>query len=76
MKAQSLEGIDMQSAFKGVDAAALPEDAGTRRERLSLSLCMLKYYNSSTRARVPKTLFDINSLCCFPTSLGFAQHGI
>ncbi|KAF2622008.1 hypothetical protein BU25DRAFT_481051, partial [Macroventuria anomochaeta] len=70
------DGIDCQGAFEGTSPIALPDDSGTRNEKLPLSLCMSKYYQSSTTARVPKTTFDIDSLCCFPSSLGFARQGI
>ncbi|KAF2623615.1 hypothetical protein BU25DRAFT_451327, partial [Macroventuria anomochaeta] len=70
------DSIDCQGAFEGTSPIALPKDIGTRNEKLPLSLCMSKYYQSSTTACVPKTTFDIDSLCCFPSSLGFARQGI
>ncbi|KAF2628000.1 hypothetical protein BU25DRAFT_299317, partial [Macroventuria anomochaeta] len=70
------DGIDCQGAFEGTSPIALPKDIGTCNEKLPLSLCMSKYYQSSTTACVPKTTFDIDSLCCFPSSLGFACQGI
>jgi hypothetical protein len=37
---------------------------------------MSQHHASSKKNRLPKTTFDIDSTCCFPTSLGFARHGI
>lgn len=70
------EGLDLKAAFEGTSPAAYPEDAGTRDENLPRSLCMGQHYSSSPKGRAPTASFDIDSVCCFPSSLAFAKEGI
>jgi hypothetical protein len=65
-------GLDLQAAFEGTSATACPEDVGTPDEGNPLSLCMSTHYTGSRESLALKTTYDINSLCCFPSSLGFA----
>ncbi|KFZ22968.1 hypothetical protein V502_02553, partial [Pseudogymnoascus sp. VKM F-4520 (FW-2644)] len=76
MKATDLRGVDCQAAFEGTSPQAAPEDVETGNKRLPHNLCLLQHYTSSRKNCLPKTTFDIDSTCCFPTSLSFAQHGI
>ncbi|KAI8931113.1 hypothetical protein NX059_012123 [Plenodomus lindquistii] len=69
-------GLDLAGAFEGISATAFPEDAGTPDEHLPRSLCLSQHHDSSAKDRAPKTTFDVDSLCCFPSSLGFARQGI
>lgn len=76
MKAADFHGADCQAAFEGTSRKAAPEDIETRNNRLPQSLCLSQYYASSKKNRQPQVTFDIDSICCFPTSLGFARNGI
>ncbi|KAL5344208.1 hypothetical protein ACLOAV_010826 [Pseudogymnoascus australis] len=75
MKATDLRGVNCQAAFEGTSPQAV-EDSETRNEGLPHNLCLSQHHTSSKKNRLPKTTFDIDSTCCFPTSLGFARHGI
>ena len=76
MKATDFQGADAQAAFEGTSRKAAPEDIATRNDGLPQSLCLSQHYSSSKKNRQPQVTFDIDSICCFPTSLGFARHGI
>jgi hypothetical protein len=71
-----LEGLNLKAAFEGISLAAYPEDAGTRNENLSRSLCLEQHYNSSRKGRGVDMTFNVDSVCCFPSSLAFARQGI
>lgn len=75
MKATDVRGVDYQAAFEGTSSQA-GEDSETQNEGLPHNLCLSQHHASSKKNRLPKTTFDIDSTCCFPTSLGFARHGI
>ena len=70
------EGLDLKAAFEGTSPAAYPEDAGTSNEKLPRSLCLQQHYHSSQKGRAAQVTFDIDSICCFPSSLAFARNGI
>jgi hypothetical protein len=70
------QGLDLKAAFEGTSPTAYPEDAGTRNENLPRSLCLEQHYNSSKKGRGVDVTFDIDSVCCFPSSLAFARRGI
>jgi hypothetical protein len=76
MKATDFHGIDCQAAFEGTSPQATPEDVGTQNEGLPQNLCLSQCHATSKKNRLPKMTFDIDSTCCFPTSLGFARQGI
>jgi hypothetical protein len=76
MEPADLRGVDCQSAFEGTSTVAFPEDVGTCDENLPRNLCLPQYYSSSNKNRAAKITFDIDSICCFPTSLGIARQGI
>ncbi|KAF5879002.1 uncharacterized protein Bfra_001175 [Botrytis fragariae] len=76
MKARDCNNIDFQAAFEGTSASAAPEDNNTRNENLPKNLCLSQHYTSSKKNRLPKITFDIDSTCCFPSSLAFAKCGI
>jgi hypothetical protein len=76
MKPGDYNGLDCQAAFEGTSASAAPEDAGTRNERLPKNLCLSQHHAASRKGRRPNITFDIDSTCCFPTSLAFARCGI
>lgn len=65
-------GLDLKGAFEGVS----PADMGTADESLPRNLCLSQHSSRSNKNRVAGTTFDIDSLCCFPSSLGFARQGI
>ncbi|KAK6591266.1 hypothetical protein H4I96_00003 [Botrytis cinerea] len=67
---------DFQAAFEGVSTTAAPEDDGTRNENLPKNLCLSQHHLTSKKNREAKVTYDIDSICCFPTSLGFAKRGI
>jgi len=69
-------GLDLQAAFEGTSATACPEDVGTPDEGNPLSLCMSTHYTGSRESLALKTTYNIDSLYCFPSSLGFACYGI
>lgn len=56
------------SAYRG--------DVSTPNEKLSRSLCLEQHYHSSRKGRAAQVAFDIDSICCFPSSLVFAGKGI
>jgi hypothetical protein len=70
------EGIDLKAAFEGTSSSAYPENASTANKNLPQKLCLQQYYNASQKNCSLKTRFDIDSICCFPSSLGFARNGI
>ena len=76
MKPGDYNGVDFQAAFEGVSASAAPEDIGTRNENLPKNLCLSQHHIVSRKNRRAKVTYDIDSICCFPTSLAFARHGI
>ncbi len=76
MMAADFRGADCQAAFEGTSTKAAPEDIATGNDGLPQSLCLSQHYSSSKKDRRPQVTFDIDSICCFPTSLGFARHGI
>ncbi|KAN0108918.1 hypothetical protein V8E51_008660 [Hyaloscypha variabilis] len=69
-------GLDCQAAFEGASALAAPEDVGTRNENLPKNLCLSQHHIASRKNRRPNATFNIDSTCCFPTSLAFARRGI
>ncbi|KAF2844277.1 hypothetical protein T440DRAFT_523630 [Plenodomus tracheiphilus IPT5] len=69
-------GLDLPGAYEGISVRAFPEDAGTPDEHLPRRLCLSQHHDNSAKDRAPKTTFDVDSLCCFPSSLGFARQGI
>ncbi|KAF2279842.1 uncharacterized protein EI97DRAFT_438948 [Westerdykella ornata] len=77
MKSSSLpEGLDLKAAFEGTSPSAFPEDVGTPNEKLPRNLCLQQHHHSSNKGRAAKVRFDIDSVCYFPSSLGFARNGI
>ena len=76
MKPGDYNGLDCQAAFEGTSASAAPEDVGTRNENLPKNLCLSQHHTVSTKNRRAHVTFDINSTCCFLTSLAFALRGI
>lgn len=75
MKPGDYNGLDCQAAFEGTSALAAPGD-GTRNENLPMNLCLSQHHVASRKHRQPNVTFDIDSTCCFPTSLAFARLGI
>jgi hypothetical protein len=69
-------GLDCRSAFEGTSPQASPQDAGTPDENLPRNLCLSQHHHSSAKYRAANTTFDVDSLCCFPSSLGIARQGI
>jgi len=76
MKPADLRNVDCQGAFEGTSCFAAPEDIGTRDENLPKNLCLSQHYSTSNKNRRAKVTFDIDSICCFPSSLGIARRGI
>ena len=76
MKPMDLGGVDCQAAFEGTSPSSAPEDVGTRDENLPRNLCLSQRHIWSTKSRRAKISFDIDSTCCFPTSLAVARQGI
>ena len=76
MKPGDYNGLDCQAAFEGASASAAPEDVGTRNENLPKNLCLSQHHITSKKNRRPNVTFDVDSTCCFPTSLAFARRGI
>ncbi|KAL5370972.1 hypothetical protein DPSP01_014565 [Paraphaeosphaeria sporulosa] len=70
------EGLDQKAAFEGTSPTAFPEDVGTPDEKLPRNLCLQQHHGSSRKGRAANIRFDIDSVCCFPSSLGFARNGI
>ncbi|KIM92508.1 hypothetical protein OIDMADRAFT_62518 [Oidiodendron maius Zn] len=68
--------LDCKAAFEGTSPSAAPEDIGTRDENLPRNLCLSQYYTDSKKNRRAIEAFDIDSTCCFPTSLAVAWQGI
>ena len=76
MKPADVGQVDCQAAFEGASPLAAPEDIGTRDENLPRNLCLSQHYAISSKSRRAKEAFDIDSTCCFPTSLAVARQGI
>lgn len=76
MKPGDYNGLNCQAAFEGTSISAAPQDVGTRNENLPKNLCLSQHHTISRKNRRPKVMFDIDSTCCFPTSLAFARRGI
>jgi hypothetical protein len=76
MKPMDFGGLDCQAAFEGTSPSAAPEDIGTRDENLPRNLCLSQQHAVSSKNRRAKVAFDIDSTCCFPTSLAIARQGI
>jgi hypothetical protein len=72
MKPTDFAGLDCKAAFEGISS----DDIGTRDENLPRSLCLSQYHTSSRKNRRAIESFDIDSTCCFPTSLAVARQGI
>jgi hypothetical protein len=70
MKAGDFRGVDCQAAFEGTSPSFAEAD------RLPKNLCLSQQYTTSKKNRRPEVAFDIDSICCFPTSLAFARQGI
>ncbi|KAF7441634.1 hypothetical protein A1F99_140680 [Pyrenophora tritici-repentis] len=68
--------VDLKAAFEGTSPRAFPKDVGTLDEKLPHNLCLQQHYNSSRKGRAAKVRFDVDSVCCFPSSLAFARNGI
>ena len=76
MEPADVRGVDCRSAFEGMRTAGLSNDVRTGSENLPRNLCLSQRHSSSNKNRAAKTTFDIDSLCCFPTSLRVARQGI
>lgn len=76
LKPMDFGGLDCKAAFEGTSPSAAPNDMGTRDENLPMNLCLSTYYTGSRKNRCAKEAFDIDSTCCFPTSLAVARKGI
>jgi len=70
MKPGDFRGLDCQAAFEGSSSSF------TEADRLPKNLCLAQHYATSKKSRRPEVSFDIDSMCCFPTSLGVASRGI
>ncbi|KAH7344244.1 hypothetical protein BKA66DRAFT_555043 [Pyrenochaeta sp. MPI-SDFR-AT-0127] len=60
-------GLDCRGIFEGI--------ARGSESNLPANLC-LSQHQTSAKQRAAQTTFDIDSLCCFPSSLGVARLGI
>jgi hypothetical protein len=69
-------GLDCKAVFEGTSLSAAPDNIRTCDKSLPMNLCLLMYYNSSRKNQCTKEVFDIDSTCCFPTSLAVVQQGI
>jgi hypothetical protein len=76
MKPIDLNGVDSQAVFEGTSPLSAPDEIGTRDEKLPRSLCLSQQHVSSKKNRPVQVSFDIDSTCCFPTSLAIARQGI
>ena len=76
MRATDILGADCQAAFEGTSVQAALGDAEAREQELPRNLCLNQHYIASRKSRRPRVAFDIDSTCCFPTSLGFARRGV
>jgi hypothetical protein len=63
-------------SFKEVNLQAMFEGTSTANLSLPQNSCLQSHYSTSNHARLPSVRFDIDSICCFPGSLGFARRGI
>ena len=66
------KGLNLKAAFKGTSLTVYPKDASTRNENLPYSLCLGQHYNYSKKERGAGVTFNVDSVCCFPSSLAFA----
>ena len=76
MRATDIPGADCQAAFEGTSVKAALGDAEAREQELPRNLCLNQHHIASRKNRRPRVAFDIDSTCCFPTSLGFARRGV
>jgi hypothetical protein len=76
MKPADINGLDCRAAFEGSDVPVAPQGSETRDEHLPKNLCLPQCHATSKKNRRAKVTFDIDSTCCFPSSLGVARQGI
>jgi len=76
MKPMDFDGSRYRAAFEGSDIPAAPAGTETHDEHLPRNLCLSQCHTVSKKNRRPKVAFDIDSTCCFITSLGVARQGI
>ncbi|KFY82520.1 hypothetical protein V500_10489 [Pseudogymnoascus sp. VKM F-4518 (FW-2643)] len=76
MKAIDYQGADCQAAFEGTNSRANLEESPSRNDGLPQNLCLSQHHTTSRKNRQPKVTFDIDSTCCFPTSLAVARRRI
>lgn len=77
MKPSALpKGLDLKAVFKGTSPTAFSEDVSTPNKKLPRNLCLQQHHHSSRKGRAAKVRFNIDSVCCFPSSLAFARNGI
>ncbi|KFZ11857.1 hypothetical protein V501_04537 [Pseudogymnoascus sp. VKM F-4519 (FW-2642)] len=76
MKAADYEGADCQAAFEGTSPRAGLGESPSRNDGLPRNLCMSQHHTVSKKNRQPNVTFDIDSICCFPTSLAASRRGI
>ncbi|KFZ15728.1 hypothetical protein V502_05438 [Pseudogymnoascus sp. VKM F-4520 (FW-2644)] len=76
MKATDYEGANCQAAFEGTNPRASREESPSRNDGLPRNLCLSQHHTTSRKKRQPKVTFDIDSTCCFPSSLAVARRGI
>jgi hypothetical protein len=73
-----LQGLDWRAMFEGVPqaaaATATPPSPGTPPQ--SWNLCLGAHHSQSPKGRRQEVGFDIDSVCCFPTSLAVARLGL
>ena len=72
IKLADVNSIDCQAAFEGSDIPAALKGTETCDAQLPKSLCLSQFHVTSKRNRQAKVTFDIDSTCCFPSSLGVA----
>jgi hypothetical protein len=71
--------VTAAAAAATATAAVTTPDPGrppTSRGALLRNLCLDAYHSSSGANKEPEVSFDIDSTCCFPTSLAVARNGI
>jgi len=76
MKPADVDGLNLRAAFEGFHALLAATDAPARDKDLPKNLCLSQCHTTSKKNRFPKVFFDIDSICCFPTSLAVARFGI
>ena len=76
IKATNFCSTNCQAAFEETSLLAMPKDSQTPNKKLPRNLYLLQYYTTSQKNCWPKVIYNIDSTCCFSTSLRVVYYRI